>query len=325
MKQPPKPTTVQPVAPVATPPPPRAVNPFQKQADSSLSAGTVAIEAERAIAEAQGKLVIAKRFPRDEARAFSQVMESCKRAGLAKEAIYGFNRGGALVTGPSIRLAEELARAWGNIDYGIRELSRKDGVSEMESYAWDLQTNTVSSQKFTVRHIRDTKNGSYALTDERDIYEITANMAARRLRARILAVLPPDLVDAAVEECRKTEAGGNGEPLADRVRKMLRAFEKLGVSALFIEARLGHTLDTILPDEFVELTQIHNSIRDGMTKAGDWFAGAAKPKQESASAAALNESLAPKPAPPIDVATVAEPAATVPAPAPAKPNDPLFD
>jgi len=39
----------------------------------------------------------------------------------------------------------------------------------------------------------------------------------------------------------------------------------------------------------------------------------------------LNESLTPKPAPPIDVATVPEPAATVPAPATAKPNDPLFD
>lgn len=291
-------------------------NPFAKQADSSLAAGAVAIEAERAIAEAQGKLVIAKRFPRDEARAFAQVMESCKRAGLAKEAIYGFNRGGTMITGPSIRLAEELARAWGNIDYGIRELSRKDGVSEMESYAWDLQTNTVSSQKFTVRHIRDTKSGSYALTDERDIYEITANMASRRLRARILAVLPPDLVDAAVEECRKTEAGGNGEPLVDRVRKMIRAFEKLGVSAALIEQRIGHSMDTILPDDFVELTQIHNSIRDGMTKASDWFA-VAKTKPESAAAAELNASLSQPASDPVPA-----PAA---APAPAKTNDPLFD
>ena len=39
----------------------------------------------------------------------------------------------------------------------------------------------------------------------------------------------------------------------------------------------------------------------------------------------LNASLTPQPAPPIDVATIPEPAATVPAPAPAKPNDPLFD
>ena len=31
-----------------------------------INQGTVAIEASRAIAEAQGKLVIAKRFPRDE-------------------------------------------------------------------------------------------------------------------------------------------------------------------------------------------------------------------------------------------------------------------
>ena len=54
-----------------------------------------------------------------------------------------------------IRLAEELARCWGNIDYGLRELSRRAGESEMEAYAWDLETNTMSSQKFTVKHIRE--------------------------------------------------------------------------------------------------------------------------------------------------------------------------
>ena len=35
----------------------------------NINQGTVAIEASRAIAEAQGKLVIAKRFPRNEVEA----------------------------------------------------------------------------------------------------------------------------------------------------------------------------------------------------------------------------------------------------------------
>lgn len=259
-----------------------SVNPFQRQGLSEhVNAGTIEIESSRAVAEAQGKLVIAKRFPRDEARAYSKIIDSCKRKGLAEEATYSFPRGGQTVSGPSIRLAEELARAWGNIDYGIRELSRKDGISEMEAYAWDLETNTSSSQKFSVRHIRDTRGGGQVLTDERDIYELTANQGARRLRARVLAILPPDIVEAALAECRRTLAGNNDEPVADRVRKMIGAFAKFGVTAPMIETRLGHTLDAILPDEIADLQGIFNSLKSGMSKASDWFGGA-KPARETA-------------------------------------------
>jgi hypothetical protein len=269
-----------------------AANPFARQSLSEhVNAGTIEIESSRAIAEAQGKLVIAKRFPRDEARAYSKIIDSCKRSGLANEATYSFPRGGQTVSGPSIRLAEELARTWGNIDYGIRELSRKDGISEMEAYAWDLETNTSSSQKFSVRHIRDTRGGGVALTDERDIYELTANQGARRLRARILAILPPDIVEAALTECRSTLAGNNSEPVADRVRKMIAAFGKLQVTAAMIELRLGHSLDAILPDEIADLQGIYNSLKSGMSKAADWF-GSAKPEREAAT-----EILADAPAP----------------------------
>ncbi len=105
-------------------------NPFAKEVAQHLNAGTVVIESERAIAEAQGKLVIAKRFPRNQALAYANIIDACKRPGLAEEACYSFPRGGEVVSGPAIRLAEMLAANWGNLDYGLRELSRKDGVSE---------------------------------------------------------------------------------------------------------------------------------------------------------------------------------------------------
>jgi hypothetical protein len=246
-------------------------NPFQRKQAGHINAGTVAIESERAIAEAQGKLVIAKRFPRDEAVAFARAMDSCRRPTLAAVANYKFPRGGQSVSGPSIRLAEELARCWGNIDYGIRELSRRDGESEMEAYAWDLETNTMSSQKFAVRHIRDTKGGGVALKEERDIYELTANLGSRRLRARILAILPPDLVDASVAECRKTIAGDNTVPMADQIRTMTQAFAKMGVNAEMIATKLGHPLDDVTPDELTDLREIFASVKDGMAKVGDFF------------------------------------------------------
>lgn len=155
--------------------------------------------------EVQGAIFMAKKFPRDEYEAIEKIRRSCQRATLAEQAIYSYPRGGQNVSGPSVRLAEALAQNWGNIDYGIIELEQKDGKSEMMAYAWDLETNTRVTKIFGVEHKRDTRNGSYALTDSRDIYEATANFGARRMRACILGVIPGDVVDMAVNECKETQ------------------------------------------------------------------------------------------------------------------------
>ena len=237
----------------------------------NINQGTVAIEASRAIAEAQGKLVIAKRFPRDEVQAYNRVAQACQRKGIAEKAFYSYNRGGGTVSGPTIRFAEELARCWGNIDYGIKELSQDEGKSEMQAYAWDLETNAQSVQNFTNPHIREVGGKAKILTSQRDIYEINANMGARRLRSRILAILPTDLVDMAINECKKTLAGNNDEPLIDRVKKMVVAFGKLGVTQEQIEKRLGRKVDTMTIDDFTDYIGIYNAIKQGESKIAEWF------------------------------------------------------
>ena len=237
----------------------------------NINQGTVAIEASRAIAEAQGKLVIAKRFPRDEVQAYNRVAQACQRKGIAEKAFYSYNRGGGTVSGPTIRFAEELARCWGNIDYGIKELSQDDGKSEMQAYAWDLETNAQSVQNFTNPHIREVGGKAKLLTSQRDIYEINANMGARRLRSRILAILPTDLVDMAIAECKKTLAGNNDEPLIDRVKKMIVAFGKIGVTQEQIETRLKRKVDTMTVDDFTDYIGIYNAIKNGESKVADWF------------------------------------------------------
>lgn len=237
----------------------------------NINQGTVAVEASRAIAEAQGKLVIAKRFPRDEVAAYANAMRACQRRSMAEKAFYSFPRGGQTVEGPTIRFAEELARCWGNIDYGIKELSQDDGKSEMQAYAWDLETNAQSVQNFTNPHQREVKNKMQTLTSQRDIYENNANMATRRLRSRILAILPSWYVDGAIAECKKTLAGKNDEPLIDRVKKMVAQFERFGVSQEQIERRLKRKISTMNADDFVEYIGIFNAIKGGESKVSEWF------------------------------------------------------
>lgn len=255
--------TVAPAAPAAVP--------MQLQ---NINQGTVAIEASRAVAEAQGKLYIAKAFPRDETKAYSSVMEVCSRYGFASKAFYAFPRSGQTITGPNIRFAEELARCWGNVDYGIKELSRDAGKSELQAYAWDLETNTQSVQNFTNPHQREAGKKMVTLTSDRDIYENNANMAARRLRARILAILPAWLVDAAVQKCKETVAKGdskNNMPLIDRVRMMVATFSSIGVKQDQIEKRLKHKVDTMTGEEFAEYVGIYNSIKDKDSTVASWF------------------------------------------------------
>jgi len=148
------------------------------------------IEQQRASQEVQAQVIMAKRFPRDEIEIFNKVMKACSRKSLAEVSQYVYPKGGTTIQGPSIRLAETLARLWGNMLYGLQELSRHDGWSEMESFAWDLETNTRRSIRFNVPHTRYTKKGSYDLEDPREIYEMTANMGARRVRACILGIIP---------------------------------------------------------------------------------------------------------------------------------------
>ena len=60
----------------------------------------------------------------------------------SKTAVYNYPRGGQMVSGPSIRLAEVVAQNWGNLSFGIKELQQLPGESVAMAYAWDLETNT---------------------------------------------------------------------------------------------------------------------------------------------------------------------------------------
>lgn len=303
--------------------------PFQRPGlqHHALNAGAVAIESERAIAEAQGQLTLAKRFPRSVTAAISDFLEACNSPAFAATAFYSVpNRG----SGPSIRLAEEAARCYGNFVYGHRELSRSEGKSEIEVYAWDMEKNNRSSRQITVMHVRDTRNGPQKLTDQADIDNKIANVASKQMRGRILALMPKHMIAAGVEACKLTLAGGGEKPISERILAMTKAFGKFGVNQTHLAAYLGHGVDDTTVDELADLMGIYNAIKEG-AKASDYFklnadgedaaattaaaianrakAGAAAAKAEPAAAKAAPEAAA-KPA-----ATKAKPAQE-PAPAP---------
>lgn len=257
------------------------LNPFAGAAVTRPSATTAAAvsDQQKAIAEVQAAMMIARANPRDPIAATDRILNACARPTLANSAIYTYSRGGTDISGPSIRLAETIAQNWGNMQFGIRELEQRGGESTVQAYAWDVETNTRREITFQVSHKRHTKNGSYKLEDPRDIYELVANQGARRLRACILSVVPGDVVETAVNQCELTMRT-SADVSPDGVRKLVDAFSSLGVSAQQIEKRIQRRLDAIQPAQVVSLRGIYASIRDGMSAPADWFDAVSPPAAE---------------------------------------------
>lgn len=251
-------------------------NPFQQTAVSEALPNTMTeVKAQREASEIQAMVFMAKQFPRNQIQAADRILNACTRQTLADSAVYSYPRGGQNVEGPSIRLAEVLAQNWGNLDFGIRELSQENGVSTVEAYAWDLETNVRQAKVFQVAHKRMAKGGTKTLTDPRDIYEMVANQGSRRLRACILSIIPGDIVEAALAQCSVTQAasvGATPEEIKETIRKLTATMGKFGITAENIQDRYQCRLEAIRPAQIVELRKIYTSLKDGMSKPSDWFA-----------------------------------------------------
>ena len=247
-------------------------NPFGSAPSVATGNAVANSDAERAIQEVQASLIIAKKFPRNTVEAMDRILNSCTRESLANTALYSYPRGGQEVTGPSIRLAEALAQDWGNIQYGIRELSAENGVSTVEAFAWDVQSNTRQVKTFQVPHVRYSRNGGLKkLTDPRDIYEMIANQGARRMRACILGVIPGDVTESAVNQCAITQQN-SVEVTPETIKAMVEAFENnYGVNEDLIQNRIGKRVQAINASQLLNLKKIYQSLKDGMSKPSDWF------------------------------------------------------
>jgi hypothetical protein len=242
------------------------------------------VEQQRAIAEVQGAIIVAQQVPRDQTAALAAMLDSCGEPYLAERAFFRYPKGKVqneetgkwetnFITGLSVYLARELARIWGNIQYGVKELRRDDvaGESEMLAFAWDVQTNTRTEIVFIVKHVRDKKSGPEKLTDLRDIYENNANAGARRVRECILAILPPWFTEKAKVRCTKTNAEGGGKPLPERISAMLAWYLTLGVRQEQLERKVGRRVASWTGQDVAILTPIWRSLSAGETTVDDEF------------------------------------------------------
>ncbi len=234
---------------------PATTGPFAKPASQAT-----AIEQASRVAEVQARVTVAQACPRNMDRAQMLMREVCATPALAKRAFFSYPKGDATtVEGPSIKLAEELARVFGNIDYGLTELRRDDeaGESEMMAFAWDIEANTRTTRTFIVKHAIDTRRGRKQITELRDITANNNNFGGRAVRECIYKVLPSWFREEAERLCRETLAS-NATP--ENIAAMISAYSKASVTLDQLEAKVGRTRAKWTPQDYAQLTTLYQSL-----------------------------------------------------------------
>jgi hypothetical protein len=219
-------------------------------------------------------------------------MKACRRPSFAEDAAYSFKRGRRqdektgdwvdnYVSGPSVNLAREAKRVWGNIQSGV-EIVRDDEESrKIRAWAWDIETNVkvFAEDGFLKLIQRKVGKGASAKTewvkpDERDLRELTNRRGAIIERNCILATLPKDLIEDALTMAEQTIVNKVEEDPDGARKKIILAFSELNVSPEMLAAKLGHPIVQCSPKQIAELRKIYKSIVDGNSTWAE-YAGAA--------------------------------------------------
>ncbi len=245
------------------------VTPYQPVGAAPRTAVSQAtsVEQSRAVAEVQSAVIVAQQIPRDLQRAEAEMRDACGRMAMARQAFYQVPKRG---NGASVHLMRELARVWGNVQYGVNELHRDDarGESEVQAWAWDVQTNTRSARTFIVPHARMARGRREELTDLGDITNNNNNAGARAVRECINAILPKWFTEMAQDICNATLENGEGVPLPKRIEDMIAGFRAIGVSQQQMEAKLNKKRGAWDAGDVAQMGITYTSItRDGFDKA----------------------------------------------------------
>ena len=220
--------------------------------------------------EIQSAIIIARRFPRNEEEAFQKVMKAALRPSFAEDAAYKFPRGGQQISGPSVNIAREAARVWGNIRYGL-DVLRDDLESRLiRGWAWDLETNTKVTAEDDFKKTIFRKQQGWITPDERDLRELTNRRGAILVRNCLLQLLPKDLIEDALSRCEQTLQSRAKEDPDYAKKKLIVDFASVNVTVPALEKFLKHPLAEASPQELADLRGIYKSIADGNSTWADY-------------------------------------------------------
>lgn len=187
-------------------------------------AGQIYAMAEKSQLEAA--IDAAHKYPRNITR-FKQEVESMALLDpeTAQQMGYAKPQAGGTVKGPSTRLAEIVATAWGNLRYGARVIETTESTVTAEGFCFDCEKNTGAKATATKSIIK--RDGSRYSADM--IVNTGNALCSIALRNAIFRVVPRVYVDDVYEKAMAV-AYGKSVSLAEVREKCFKHVRGLGIT-----------------------------------------------------------------------------------------------
>jgi hypothetical protein len=193
-------------------------------------------------------------------------MQKSTRDG-GEELFYSLPRGGKIIEGPSVRLAEIIAHTYGNCRVGARTVAEETDFVVCQGVFHDLEQNVAITFEIK-RRIRKRDGTRY----DDDMIGVTANAGCGiAYRNAVLKGVPKGFWLPLYERARKL-AGGAEKDAAKNRKAVLDYFAKLGAKEADVLRVAGvKDMGSLGPDQIATLRGIATAIKDGDTTVNAAF------------------------------------------------------
>lgn len=224
-------------------------------------------------AEVDIQIATAKKYPRDINEALNKIATYAKMdKETAEDCFYVLRRRGAngqenVIEGLSVRMAEIIAGAWGNIRVQTRITGNDGKMITAEAICHDLESNYAVSKEVH-RRITDRFGRTYS----EDMQVVTGNAASSiAFRNAVLAVIPKAITKKVINEVKQV-ALGQSIDLEQSRQNIIIYFKKIGVSEEQILSYLDiNSINEIDQAKVFELRATANAIKEGTTTVQETF------------------------------------------------------
>jgi len=229
-------------------------------------------------AEVDIQIATAKQYPRDIQKVLNIIETyATMDTETAEDCFYALRRGRGndqqVIEGLSVRMAEIIAGAWGNMRVQTRIIGNDGKTITSQGICHDLETNLAVSVEVK-RRITD-KNGN---TYSEDMQVVTGNAAsAIAFRNAVLKVVPKAVTKRVIENVKQV-ALGKAIDLETARQNALANYAKAGVTeAMILDYLEIKSIKEIDKEKLFMLKATWNAIKEGTATVHDEFI---KPMEE---------------------------------------------
>ena len=224
-------------------------------------------------AEVDIQIATAKQYPRDVNAVLNKIATyATMDKETAEDCFYVLRRKDAngdstVIEGLSVRMAEIIAGAWGNLRVQTRIIGNDGRMITAQAICHDLETNFAVSKE--VKRSIMTKKG---YTYSQDMQVVTGNAAASiAFRNAVLAVIPKAVTKRVINDVKKVALGQSIDLETSR-QNIIAYFGKLGVTEQQLFVYLGISkVEEIDKEKVFELRATANAIKEGSTTVQETF------------------------------------------------------